>query len=252
MKKLKKLMTVAVFTAFIVAFTACGGTDDADSQPQQDRQSQQNVTQTAPDSQPRTAPQSMPEQTLDTAPQQKEDAVQKFNTADVIVTAVDGGVEYTFNSLPANADDVKALLEVYPATDKHNTAAFFMAALVRYIDSEKDGLAMIDVLKGPEKLSDTAKAFIKERFSDKLYLPKAYFEGAVPENNYEPDSPWTLIIYDDPVAPPDGYTYVKVATSGADSPRRITLRLKGEENFIWEYSGVLMGIRLPAEEDPWM
>jgi hypothetical protein len=129
--------------------------------------------------------------------------------------------------------------------------AFFIASLVRYVEYTDEGLAMIDVLKGPQKLSDTDKAFIKDRFSDKQYLPKAYFEGALPANNYTPDSPWTLIIYDDPVAPPEGYTYVNVKTSGADAPRRICLRLKGEENWLWEYNAVLLSVRLPAEEDPW-
>lgn len=221
------------------ALTACGGTEAGDGESYSNPpQSQQTVKDNS--KQPETTPEPDP------VVENSFDAVSA-----VTVEQLDGAVKYIFNTLPQSAEDIKSLIAVYPVTDRHNTVAFFMASLVRYIEDTQEGLAMIDVLKGPEKLSDTAKAFIKERFSDKLYLPKAYFEGAAPENNYEPDSPWTLIIYDDPVAPPDGYAYVKVATSGADSPRRITLRLKGEENWLWEYNGVLMSIRLPANEDPW-
>lgn len=239
MKKTKRLLSLILAFAMMFALAACGGTEagdgESDSNPPQSQQTVQDNSK-----QPEITPEPDPvvENSFDAA-------------SAVTVEQLDGAVKYIFNTLPQSAEDIKSLIAVYPVTDRHNTVAFFMASLVRYIEDTQEGLAMIDVLKGPEKLSDTAKAFIKERFSDKLYLPKAYFEGAAPENNYEPDSPWTLIIYDDPVAPPDGYAYVKVATSGADSPRRITLRLKGEENFIWEYSGVLMSIRLPANEDPW-
>ena len=163
-----------------------------------------------------------------------------------------GAVKFTFTSMPANADEIRELLTSYPQTDKFHTAALFMTALVRYVESPEDGLAMIDALKGPQLLSTMDKSFIKDRFSDKKYLPRAYFEGAKPENNYQPTEPWTLVLYEDPVAPPAGYSYVHVKTSGADSPRRIVMRAKGDQQFLWEYNGVLMSIRLPAEADPWL
>ena len=40
-------------------------------------------------------------------------------------------------------------------------------------------------------------------------------------------------------------------TAGADSPRGIKLRQKGDNWYLWEYSSVLVGIRTPANEDPW-
>ena len=183
---------------------------------------------------------------------QKSETTAAFNTDNVTKEEIDNGVKYVFNALPQNADDISSLLEVYPLRDNHNTVALFMVSLVRYIENTDDGLAMIDVLKGPQLLSDSDKAFIKERFSDKKYLPKAYFEGAVPENNYEPENPWTLIIYDDSVEAPDGYSYVNVKTSGADNPRRICMRIKDDNHYLWEYNGVFLSIRLPAEEDPWL
>ena len=239
MKKTKSLLSLILAFAMMFALAACGGTkagDDAgDGNPPQSQQTVQDDSK-----QPEATPEPDPvvENSFDAA-------------SAVTVEQLDNGVKYTFSTLPQTAEDIQALIDVYPVTDRHNTVAFFMASLVRYIEDTQEGLAMIDVLKGPQKLSDTDKAFIKERFSDKQYLPKAYFEGAQPANNYEPDSPWTLIIYDDPVNAPEGYTYVNVKTSGADNPRRICLRLKGEENWLWEYNGVFMSIRLPSDEDPW-
>jgi len=239
LKKTKRLLSLILAFAMMFALAACGGTEagdgESDSNPPQSQQTVQDDSKL-----PETTPEPDP------VVENSFDAVSA-----VTVEQLDGAVKYIFNTLPQSAEDIKALIAVYPVTDRHNTVAFFVASLVRYIEDTQEGLAMIDVLKGPQKLSDTDKAFIKERFSDKQYLPKAYFEGAQPANNYEPDSPWTLIVYDDPVEAPEGYTYVNVKTSGADNPRRICMRLKGEENWLWEYNGVLMSIRQPASEDPW-
>ena len=59
------------------------------------------------------------------------------------------------------------------------------------------------------------------------------------------------MVYDVVTEAPEGYAYGKVMTAGADSPRRITLREKGGNFYIWEYSSILLGIKLPASEDPW-
>ena len=239
---MKKILALLLAVVMSISMAACGGSE-TEGETQQPSQPQQTVTEDNKDD-----TDVKPQRTPDVNPQQEN----SFDAqAAVVIEQIDGGVKYVFGALPQTAQDVQALIDVYPVTDRHNTAAFFIASLVRYIEDTAEGLAMIDVLKGPQKLSDTDKAFIKDRFSDKQYLPKVYFEGAQPANNYTPDMPWTLIIYDDPVAPPEGYTYVNVKTSGADSPRRICLRLKGEENWLWEYNGVLLSVRLPAEEDPW-
>ncbi|MBR5306511.1 MAG: hypothetical protein IKU47_06290 [Oscillospiraceae bacterium] len=235
MKLNKKLLLLVAVMALAFAVSACGGSEPPAPQPPE---SQTEHQQTVPEDKTET------EQNTEAAVLFNTDLVSKEETAD--------GVKYVFNALPQNADDINALLEVYPQSDKHNTAALFMASLVRYIENTDDGLAMIDALKGPQPLSDSDKAFIKERFSDKKYLPKAYFEGAVPENNYEPENPWTIIIYDDPVEAPEGYSYVNVKTSGADNPRRICMRIKDDNHYLWEYNGVFLSIRLPAEEDPWL
>lgn len=274
MKLGKRLLALAVAMAMVFALAACGGSDTPESQQPEDtkvEQTQQPEPEKEEAAQPQATqepekeaeiqhPEKEPEaevQHTESEPEEepeKESQQESTFDAETAVTAeeIQDGVKYVFNAMPQNAQDIKALLEVYPQTDRHNTAAFFIAAVVRYIDDAEDGLAMIDALKGPQLMSDYDKSFIKERFSDKKYLPKAYFEGATPKNNYQPDSPWTLIIYDDPVSPPEGYSYVNVKTSGADSPRRICMRIKDDNHYLWEYNGILMSIRLPAEEDPWL
>ena len=182
-----------------------------------------------------------------------ESEQEVYDTAKALkVESVDGGIKVTFEQLPQTAQDLQALLTVYPQSDARNVGAFFVASLVRYVDSVDDGLAMIDLLRGPRPMNDMDKDFLKDRLREKSYLPGAYFEGATPENDYTPDTPWTLLIYDDPTKAEEGYLYIQVATTGADSRRRITLREKDGQYFLWEYSNVLTGIRLPASQDPWL
>ena len=168
------------------------------------------------------------------------------------VEPVNGGIKVIFEQLPQTAEDLEALLALYPQSDARNTGAFFIASLVRYVDSSDDGLAMIDVLRGPRPMNDMDKNFLKDRLRDKTYLPGAYFEGATPENDYTPDTPWILMVYDDTMEAEEGYQYIQVATTGADSSRRITLREKDGQYYLWEYSNVLTGIRIPASQDPWL
>ena len=51
----------------------------------------------------------------------------------------------------------------------------------------------------------------------------------------------------------EGYARFLITCGGADSPRPMTLRKKGStgEWFLWDYKGLLSGIRIPASEDPW-
>ena len=95
--------------------------------------------------------------------------------------------------------------------------------------------------------------FVRDRLRDKTYLPLAYFDGAAPENNYTPSEPYTLRLYPDsrPQDCESGYMRLYLKTAGANSNRPIKLRQKGDEWFLWEYSSVLSGIRIPAGDDPW-
>ena len=161
---------------------------------------------------------------------------------------ISGGLEYTFDELPLTAKELEGILD---QSDARHTAALFMATLLRYVDNPQDGIAMIDILRGPQAMSEMDKKFLTERLSDKSYLPASYFEGANPQNNYIPKDPFTLIIYNDPVTAEEEYMNVQVLTTGADTKRRIVLREKDGNYYLWDYPGILSGIRLPANEDPW-
>jgi len=257
MKRNNKIICLLLAAVLMFSFTACGGT--AEQPPQPEEQIPQNTEAPA---EPETTPaesETTPaesEKDEETKPPENETPAVSESTFDaqnaVVIEEVSGGVKYVFNVLPQNEKDMQALVDQFGLSDRHNTTAFFMAAYVRYAEDADDGLAMIDVVKGPQPLSDSEKAFIKERLSDKKYLPKSYFEGATPENNYQPDSPWTIVVSDEAVSAPEGYSYTTVSSGGADSPRRVCLRIKGDSHYLWEYNGVLLGIRLPAEEDPWI
>ena len=86
----------------------------------------------------------------------------------------------------------------------------------------------MNLLRGPKPLTPYDCQFLRDRLRGKSYLPLAYFEGATPENGYQPQVPYALNVLAD-------------------------LRQKAStgEWFLWEYSSILSGIRIPAAEDPW-
>lgn len=174
--------------------------------------------------------------------------------AEEMLTIEEGsnGTTYIFTALPQNAEELKALWEHWDSAPEH-TAAFSIAAFCRYPASREDSLAMIDLLRGPSPMNEADRQFIADRFREKDYVPRSYFAGAVPDNNYTPTEPFTLTItanahsYDT-----ENVARLYVQSGGADSPRPLSLRLAKDGNwYLWEYSSVLVGIRLPASEDPW-
>ena len=159
----------------------------------------------------------------------------------------------TFDKLPSSAAEFSALTGG-ALNDPHNTCALFLLALHMFTKDKNAGVDAINVLRGPRPLSNYDIQFIRDRLMSKQYLPLDYFEGATPQNNYTPATPYTVRFYSDS-RPQDceaGYMRLYLKTAGADSPRGIKLRQKGNEWFLWEYSSILSGIRLPAAEDPWM
>ena len=157
-----------------------------------------------------------------------------------------------FDALPTTIDEFSALAEG-KLTSPENTCALFMCALNLYITDRDAGIEAVNRLRGPRPLSNYDIQFLRDRLRDKPYLPLAYFDGAAPENNYTPDQPYTLCLYADP-RPQDcetGYMRMFIKTAGADSARPVKLRQKGDEWFLWEYSSILTGIRIPAGLDPW-
>ncbi len=161
---------------------------------------------------------------------------------------------FSFDKLPRNLDELKALSGA-DLKDPFNVAALAVAVICRYPADRDDCFAMLDHLRGPSPMSVRDKQFIRDRFMDgKDYVPRSYFDGAVPENDYEPATPYTISVFDNAHSRDiEGCLRLFVTSGGADSPRPITLRIKPStgEWFLWEYSGILTGIRTPVSKDPW-
>ena len=152
------------------------------------------------------------------------------------------------NTLPKSAAEIK------PASSPQQTAAYAIASLVRYTEDAEAGIAMLDVLRGPRPLNNFNKQFLRDQLRGKEYTARSYFDGANPDNNYTPSTPYTLTVSENPYSyQNEGYARLLLKSGGADNPRFITLRLKPStgEWYLWEYEGLLAGIRIPAKDDPW-
>lgn len=160
----------------------------------------------------------------------------------------------TFQTLPTSL----AQLQTLPGADlkdPYQTAALTVAALCAYPADKEAAFAMLNYLKGPEPLSTYEKQFLADRFRDADYVPRSYFRGAVPANNYTPDQPYSITVFEnahsrDSIS--QGYLTVFLTSGGADSPRQIRLRTKPSTGqwFLNEQM-LLSGIRIPAAADPW-
>ncbi|MCQ2431891.1 MAG: hypothetical protein MJ175_04725 [Clostridia bacterium] len=157
---------------------------------------------------------------------------------------------FTFAALPESVDEMKALPEAVLDTP-FKAAALTVCALCAYAAAPEIGIDMLNFLKGPQPLSPYEKQFLKDRFSDKKYVPFSYFKGSSPENDYTPATPYTVTISTNPYSyDQEGYAVLYIQSTGADSPRQVKLRSKGNQWFLWEQF-LLPDIRKPKSEDPW-
>lgn len=160
----------------------------------------------------------------------------------------------TFYSLPKTAGELKAM-PGFSLADPFQVAAYGIAALCAWPENREESVAMLNLLKGPQPLTPFETQFIRDRFMDgKDYIPRSYFTGAVPGNNYTPAQPLSIVIKDNPYSRSEaGYIVLYATSGGADSPRQIKLRSKPStgEWFLWSFEGILSGIRVPVADDPW-
>jgi len=165
--------------------------------------------------------------------------------------------DITFQSIPRTVEEMKALPN-YTIQDPFTVAALTVAALTVFSENQEEGIALLNELKGPEKLTPMGIANLKDRLMDgKDYIARSYFEGATPKNNYEPNKPYKIRVEENPYSKQnyeEGYLVLHVTSGGADTPRPITLRKKnstGEWFLFGEFMGLLAGIRIPEAADPW-
>ena len=96
------------------------------------------------------------------------------------------------------------------------------------------------------------KSFIADRFRDADYVPRSYFKGANPQNNYNPSQPYTVTVFENPYSyDTENYAKLFITSGGADSPRNVMLRkAKDGKWYLWEQY-ILVGIRQPESTNPW-
>ena len=162
-------------------------------------------------------------------------------------------MQIIIQKIPESLPEFEALAAGQRTPEK--ISALFLCALSLFDRNMADGVSAMNLLRGPKPMTPYDAQFLRDRLRGKAYLPLAYFEGATPQNGYKPNAPYVLNVLSDP-RPQDiepGYLRVFLKTAGADSPRPMKLRQKDStvEWFLWEYSSILSGIRIPAAEDPW-
>lgn len=159
---------------------------------------------------------------------------------------------FTFAALPESLREMQALPEA-DLNDPFKTAALTVCALCAYAADKDIGTEMLNWLRGPRPLNGQEISFLNDRFrGGKTYVPFSYFVGAVPENDYTPSQPFTINVCSDLNSGAEqGYMKLSIPSGGADSPRPIKLRMKGDGRwFLWEQY-LLPDIRPPKSADPW-
>jgi hypothetical protein len=156
-----------------------------------------------------------------------------------------------FPAIPMSIEEFKALPQAQMMT-AFDTAAMTVLALSVYPSNKALSLEMIDFLRGPRPLSVYEKQFIADRFMDVDYVPRSYFVGAIPDNDYTPDTPYTVVVSEEPYSYTEqGYVKLMIRSGGADSPRSIKMRnAKDGKWYLWEQF-LLVGIRSPESTNPW-
>ena len=182
------------------------------------------------------------------------DSIKK-DVADAVSGAVRSSTNKTetvvFSKLPDTYEEFIALPQA-AMSNPFDTAAMTVLALCFYPQNAELSLSMLDFLRGPRPLSPMEKSFIKDRFSDSDYVPRSYFTGATPANDYAPTQPYSVKVSENPYTyANEGYAKMFLTSGGADNPREIVLRLaKDGKWYLWDQM-ILVGIRAPESSNPW-
>ena len=158
---------------------------------------------------------------------------------------------FTFSELPESLAQLQALPEA-ALTSPFQTAALTVCALCAYGAEPSVGIEMLNWLKGPRPLTNHEISFLKDRFREGIHVPFSYFAGATPDNDYIPSHPLTITIEAGPYADANpGYKKLHIRSGGADNPREIVLRQKGDGQWLLWDQFLMVGIRKSKSEDPW-
>jgi len=161
-------------------------------------------------------------------------------------------VVYSFDKIPTEDIDLTNIEEYLK--EPTFAPAFFILTMCGYETNKDFCFKVLDILNGPRDVNNYDKSFYSDRFMDgKFYKPYSYFEGATPDNNYKPNIPYVVHVYDDPNGTKEeGYKSFLMQSSGADAKRKVTVRLKPSINSWFLTDEMLLGdIRIPKKDDEW-
>ena len=177
---------------------------------------------------------------------------QGFNKAASAVSNLGNKKEkIVFRNLPSTFEEFTSLPQAALSTP-FDTAAMTVLAFCYYPQNKDLALQMVNYLRGPRPLSGGDMSFIADRFRDSDYVPRSYFEGSTPANDYTPAEPYTIVVSENPYSyQNEGYATLYISSGGADSPRSVQMRkAKDGKWYLWEQF-ILVGIRQPESANPW-
>lgn len=182
----------------------------------------------------------------------KKKTAQASQTAGTPISGGNRSYTVTLAQIPTSLAEMQTMPEASLAEPQF-AATLTVAALCMYPVDRDAALQMLEFLQGPRGITPYDKQFLADRFRDKDYVPRSYFAGATPQNNYEPAAPYTLTFFENPYSrEQEGYITLHIRSGGADSPRQVKLRNKPSTGqwFLWEQY-LLSDIRQPVSADPW-
>ena len=101
-----------------------------------------------------------------------------------------------FPNVPDSFEGFVALPQAAMSTP-FETAAMTVVALCVYPHAPETSVQMLNFLRGPRPLNGQEISFIRDRFRTKDYVPRSYFNGATPQNDYTPQPPYTIQVMAD-------------------------------------------------------
>jgi hypothetical protein len=167
--------------------------------------------------------------------------------------------------IPSRPTSIEEYLDLRDrvATSPEGGAAMMVVALLAYADGEELGQAcltcavastrLVDGVKGyrGRQLSNASLQRIRTQIRGRDYVARSYVSGTTPQDGYQlAAAPYMVeclrnVHSGDPTS---GQCKVFVVSSGADSPRPVTLAKN--ENGIWkaiEWSSLIVGVRPPVD-----
>ncbi len=170
------------------------------------------------------------------------------------------------STFPKNAEEFKLLRDTVAVTPEGG-AAMFVIAMKMWVSNPAEGIKCMIMQReindlqpqnGAESymgysLGSSEYSLFRSQINHQPYLPDSYIAGAVPGNNYQDaDIDLEFEITSNPYSgdPSSGKFKVFIRSSGADSPRPVTM-VRNDKG-LWkvkEYSSLIVGIRNAQKEE---